>query len=101
MRQLDDRVAVVTGAGSGIGRATAVALARRGCVVALADVDVDGLADTQRAVEPHTKATVHVADVADADRMARLADEVVAHHGACHILVNNAGVLDVACQTWT
>jgi short-subunit dehydrogenase len=95
MRRLNDRVAVVTGAGSGIGRATAVALARKGCLLALADIDGEGLAATQVAVEAHTKATIHIADVADADRMGQLADEVVAQHGACHILVNNAGVLDV------
>ncbi len=94
MRELTGRVAVVTGAGSGIGRATSLELAGRGCTLALVDVDADGLANTQRAVEGGgAKTTVHIADVSDADRMAGLPDEVTAHHGGCHILVNNAGVI--------
>ncbi len=96
MQELAGRVAVVTGAGSGIGRATALALARKGCAVALVDVDVDGLRSTQSAVEAcAAKASAHVADVSNAQRMSELADEVRAQHGACHILVNNAGVLVV------
>lgn len=96
MRNLDGRVAVVTGAGGGIGRATAIALARRGCSLALVDVDAAGLDETRHAVEgAGAKASTHVADVSDADRMAQLPDEVVDHHGASHILVNNAGVLSV------
>ena len=94
MRQLAGRVAVVTGAGSGIGRCTALELAGRGCDVALVDVDEVGLAATRESVELRgAKASVHVADVADADRMAQLPDEVLERHSECHILVNNAGVL--------
>lgn len=93
MKQLRGRVAAVTGAASGIGLATAELLAQQGCALALIDIDETRLEQAQRAVEGlGAKATVHVADVADADRMAALPAEVVAGHGAVHIVVNNAGV---------
>jgi NAD(P)-dependent dehydrogenase (short-subunit alcohol dehydrogenase family) len=92
MKRLDGRVAVITGAGSGIGRATAVALAEKGCDLALADVDGDGLAETAALVRGGATVSRHVVDVADAASMDRFADEVVARHGGCQVLVNNAGV---------
>lgn len=93
MKRLRDRVAVVTGAASGIGRATAGALARRGCDLALVDVDPDGLAQAAREVSDlGRRASTHVANVAHADRMRALADEVATEHGRVHVVVNNAGV---------
>lgn len=94
MRKLDGRVAVVTGAASGIGRATARALRARGCALALVDLDAAGLESLARelASGPERRVSTHVADVADRARMAALPGEVVAQHGAVHVLVNNAGV---------
>lgn len=96
MERLDARVAVVTGAGSGIGRVTAQRLAAKGCHVALVDLRSEGLEETARLVRAHgRRATTHLADVSDADRMAELPEEVLALHDAVHILVNNAGVTSV------
>lgn len=93
MRTIEGRVAAVTGAGSGIGRATCEALAHRGATVAVIDISEPRAAETARLVEAAgSTASVHVADVRDAERMEALAFEVTDRHGACHILVNNAGV---------
>jgi NAD(P)-dependent dehydrogenase (short-subunit alcohol dehydrogenase family) len=93
MKKLRDRVAVVTGAASGIGRATSVALAREGCDLAIADVDEVGLAETAAQVRAlGRRACAHRVDVSDKQRMQRYADEVIAEYGQVHVLVNNAGV---------
>jgi NAD(P)-dependent dehydrogenase (short-subunit alcohol dehydrogenase family) len=93
MRKLDNSVAVVTGAASGIGRATALALAAKGCEVAIADIDEVGLAETARLLDERDAVhSVHTVDVADRLRMQAFADEVVGAHGRVHVVVNNAGV---------
>ncbi|HTO07909.1 MAG TPA: SDR family NAD(P)-dependent oxidoreductase [Myxococcota bacterium] len=91
--KLEGRVAVVTGAASGIGRAVALELARRGCSLALVDVNEAGLQETADRVRAlGRKVSLHGADVSDRTRMERLPAEVLAEHGHVHVLVNNAGV---------
>ena len=93
MKDLKNRVAVVTGAGSGIGQATAIALAREGCHLALADINQPGMEATAGEVEPSGgRASQHMVDVAIRKDMERLVEEVIEHHGRVHIVVNNAGV---------
>ena len=93
MQQLDDKVAAVTGAGSGIGRALALELAARGCRLALSDVDATGLAETERLLDGRARAlTLSVVDVADESAVLGWADQVVADHGRANLVVNNAGV---------
>lgn len=93
MRDLRGRVAAVTGAASGIGRAVAVELAGRGAHVAACDLDTSGLAGTVARCEGlGVKVTSAAVDVADRAAVEAWADAVVADHGAAHVVVNNAGV---------
>jgi NADP-dependent 3-hydroxy acid dehydrogenase YdfG len=94
MKSLEDKVVVVTGAGSGIGRALALNLAGKGSLLALSDVDEAGLAETVRQVEAAGVAKVRSdrLDVADRDAMARYALDVVQDFGRVNVVVNNAGV---------
>src|SRR5262245_24652032 len=93
MQTLNERVAVVTGAASGIGRALALALAQRGAKLALVDVDEPELAESAGRVRATGRpCSTHVADVADREAMRRLPEAVVAAHGHVHVLVDNAGV---------
>ncbi|HEX8905206.1 MAG TPA: SDR family NAD(P)-dependent oxidoreductase [Longimicrobiaceae bacterium] len=90
---LAGRTAVVTGAAGGIGRAVAVSLARRGCHLALADVNEAGLAETaEMARAPGLRVTRHRLDVSDRAAVAAFPGEVTAEHAGVDVLVNNAGV---------
>jgi NAD(P)-dependent dehydrogenase (short-subunit alcohol dehydrogenase family) len=91
VKQLDGKVAVVTGAGSGIGRALARRLAAEGMRVAGADVDAAGLADTAELVGADGFLG-RVVDVADAGQVDALADAVYGTWGQVDLLCNNAGV---------
>jgi NAD(P)-dependent dehydrogenase (short-subunit alcohol dehydrogenase family) len=95
--KLTGRTAVVTGAAGGIGHGIALALARRGCHLALADIDDAALARTAAELAAKEEARAlrishHQLDVADRAAVAAFPAEVVAAHGALDILINNAGV---------
>src|SRR5215467_472400 len=93
MAFLDSGTAVVTGAGSGIGRALAQKLAAAGSSLALADIDDTGLAETANSLEVKARqVTSHVLNVADEAAVRALAEDVVARHGRVTLLINNAGV---------
>jgi NADP-dependent 3-hydroxy acid dehydrogenase YdfG len=94
MKSLNDKVVVITGAGSGIGRALALQCAEEGSLLALSDVNTEGLAETASLAEAAGAPKVHTAelDVADRAAFAAYADAVVAEFGRVNMVINNAGV---------
>ena len=93
MTDFRGKVAVVTGAGSGIGRALAYELARRGAALAVSDVDEVGLAETVKQVEVIGARVHHVRlDVTDRPAVLHYADQVVAEFGTVNVVINNAGI---------
>lgn len=91
--RLNGRTAVITGAAGGIGRAIAVSLARRGCNLALADVDEAGMAGTEELVQANgVSVSRHRVDVGNRADVAGFPAVVAAEHAGVDLLVNNAGV---------
>jgi 2-hydroxycyclohexanecarboxyl-CoA dehydrogenase len=104
-----DTVALVTGAGSGIGRATALALAGRGATVLCADIRLDGAEKTAAECGERgaPAAAAYAVDVSNRAAVVDLADRAAAEHGPVGIVVNNAGVgmsgrfADMSAEDWT
>ena len=93
MKTLEGRVAVVTGASTGIGRAIAAECARRGMSVVIASQNAERLAQAEEAISSIGAPVLAVpTDVEDRSAVQRLADATLDRFGAVHVLVNNAGV---------
>jgi len=94
--RLADKVCLITGAGSGIGRASAVLFAAEGALVAAADIDVTSAAETVQTIESaNGRARSYAVDVADPASTERLAADVLADFGRIDVLFNNAGIAGV------
>ena len=89
MLRLDGRVALVTGGGNGIGRATCHALAQAGAHVAVADIDPEAATRVAGEIE---RGEAHRLDVTDEARVTAVIDAVAGRHGRIDVLVNNAGL---------
>ncbi len=90
--ELAGRTAVITGAGSGIGRAVAVSMAARGCHLALVDVNEAGLAQTADQIGSGVRISRHRLDVSDESAVSAFPNVVLQEHPGVDVLVNNAGV---------
>lgn len=102
MKDFRDKVVVITGAGSGMGRAYALAFARLGAHLALNDYNAEGLAQTVQQLRAIAPLRLHSAafDVSDREAMARFADEVQSQLGNAHVIINNAGIAGVGKPVW-
>jgi NAD(P)-dependent dehydrogenase (short-subunit alcohol dehydrogenase family) len=100
MSTLDGKAALVTGGGSGLGRASAIAFARAGARVTVADVEADGGKQTAALVEEAGGDADFVrADVTDADDVTAMVDAAVARWGGLDCAVNNAGTTGASATT--
>ena len=105
--RVQNKVALVTGAGSGIGRATAVLLSREGATVVVADIDHEAAKTCAAEIIAQSgKATAILLDVADETQWRQAINAVVREHGRLDVLVNNAGmsiskpISDLALHEW-
>ena len=101
MQDLKDKVAVVTGAASGIGKAMAHHLAAEGMQLLLADIEHAPLLKVSEELRAAgARVLTHVADVSKPDNLEMLADRAYEELGAVHLLCNNAGVLPPGAPVW-
>lgn len=95
MKKLSDKVAIITGAGSGIGKAIALRFAAEGCAIIAGDIHKERLQQLEQEIRGEGgRITTMVADLAVEADIDRLVDSAVAEYGTLDILVNNAGIMD-------
>ncbi|ADI89008.1 MULTISPECIES: SDR family NAD(P)-dependent oxidoreductase [Acinetobacter] len=94
MKNFKNKVAAITGAGSGIGQQLAILLAKQGCHLSLSDINEKGLQQTVELLKPYSNITVTTKklDVSDRDAVKQWAQETVQDHGSVNLIFNNAGV---------
>jgi len=97
MDDFKGKVAVVTGAASGIGRALALQLAEQGCVPVIVDLDGEALKETRGLLAKYSQPVIsHVVDVGNKEQMFTLAESVAREQGGADLLINNAGISGTA-----
>lgn len=92
MKRFDQRTVLITGAGSGIGRAASRRFAEEGARLVLVDRNAQGLEETQATLPEGSDVTLRTVDVSDEQAVDALVAEVLGSHGSIHALINNAGM---------
>lgn len=96
MKNLTNKVVVITGAGSGVGRALALQCASEHCRLALLDVNADGLKETRELLNlGEERVATYLVDVSDLTAMEKFAGAVVQHYGQVDVVINNAGLTSI------
>ncbi|MBI4898456.1 MAG: SDR family NAD(P)-dependent oxidoreductase [Actinobacteria bacterium] len=89
----NNKIAIITGAASGLGQGFAMVMAKHGATIVAADINLEGVDKTVEAIsEFGGTATAHQLDVRDSDAVAKLVDDTVAKHGRIDYIFNNAGI---------
>lgn len=91
MQRFDQRTVLITGSGSGIGRAASRRFAEEGARLVLVDLNGEGLEQTRALLPEGTDVTLRPLDVSDENAVKALVDDIIASHGRIHALINNAG----------
>ena len=93
MKSFNNKVAAITGAGSGMGRALAKSLASRGCHLSLADINKNALEETANICRNYSvDVTTYIVDVSNKDSVYAFAEDAVRDHNRINLVFNNAGV---------
>ena len=96
MKNINEKVIAITGAGSGIGRSLAIQLSQQGSHLSLSDINEAGLAETKNLLSKGVNVSTHLVDVADREQVFAWAADTIKAHKHVDCIINNAGAASVA-----
>ena len=96
MKNINEKVIAITGAGSGIGRSLAIQLSQQGSHLSLSDINEAGLVETKNLLSKGVSVSTHLVDVADREQVYAWAADTIKTHKHVDCIINNAGAASVA-----